>query len=126
MRVQSSNGALLTLTVRSSRVISYCLSTHCVAANKRLQPTLGNPRAAEAIRLAVKSRMIVNHLSKKMGMGRLPVFESLNRGEMAQGPLRNVVIVQGDIAVQSGFQIGRGVGAMGLQHLLDAAVEAFH
>ena len=33
--------------------------------------------------LCVKSRMIVNPLSKKMRMGQLPVFESLNRGEMA-------------------------------------------
>lgn len=59
-------------------------------------------------------------------MGRLPVFESLNRGEMAQGPLGNMAIRQGDIAVQRGFQVGRGVEVMGLQHLLDAAIEAFY
>lgn len=57
-------------------------------------------------------------------MGPLPVSESLNGSEMAQGPLRNVVVVQGDVAVQGGFQIGRDVEVMGLQHLLDAAVEA--
>jgi hypothetical protein len=33
--------------------------------------------------LRVKSRKIVNLLSKKMRMGQLPVFESLDRGEMA-------------------------------------------
>jgi hypothetical protein len=33
--------------------------------------------------LGVKSRKIVNPLAKEMGMGRLPVFERLNRGEMA-------------------------------------------
>jgi hypothetical protein len=50
-------------------------------------------------------------------MGRLPVSESLNGGKMAQGPLRNVVVVQGDVAVQGDLQIGRGVEPMGLQQL---------
>ncbi len=59
-------------------------------------------------------------------MGRLPVFESLNRGEMAQGPLGKVVIIQVDISVQGSFQIGGDIEVMGLQHLLDAAIEAFH
>jgi hypothetical protein len=33
--------------------------------------------------MIVKFRKIVNPLAKEMGMGRLPVFERLNRGEMA-------------------------------------------
>ena len=32
--------------------------------------------------LGVTSRVIVNLLAKEMGVGRLPVFERLNRGEM--------------------------------------------
>jgi hypothetical protein len=36
------------------------------------------------------------------------------------------VVVQDDVAVQSGLEIDRGVEPMGLQHLLDAAIETLH
>ncbi len=47
-------------------------------------PDDGPPKGWRVVRgLSVKSRKIVNLLSKKMRMGQLPVFESLDRGEMA-------------------------------------------
>jgi len=45
---------------------------------------------------------------------------------MPQSSLRDVLIIEGDIAMQGGLQIRRGVKAMGLQHVFNPPVEAFH
>lgn len=58
-------------------------------------------------------------------IGSLSVSEERKGSSIAQNPFWKVV-VQNDVEVQGGFQIGRCVEAMGLQHLLAAAVETLH
>jgi len=57
-------------------------------------------------------------------MGCLPPFEGLNRGFVLQGFLRQVFVVQPDVAMQSLFQVLRAVEVMRPEHLFEPSVEA--
>jgi hypothetical protein len=57
-------------------------------------------------------------------MGFLPSFKSLNWGFVVQCLLRQVLVVQPNVSMQSLLHVLRAVEVMRPQHLLQAAVEA--
>lgn len=58
-----------------------------------------------------------------MGMRGLPSFERLKRGFVVQGFLRQVFVVQPDVAMQRLLQVLRAVEVMRPQHLFHQAMD---
>jgi hypothetical protein len=59
-------------------------------------------------------------------MGGLPVFKGLDRGNMAQRALGDMVVVESGVPVQGRFQVFGRVETVSPEHLGNAAVEPFH
>ena len=61
-----------------------------------------------------KFRLFINTFNEKLREFELPRFEGIDRGDVAEGTL-------GDVMVQSGVKLGRGGKASLLNDLIDAA-----
>ena len=74
--------------------------------------------------LAVKSPKIIDALFEELGPFCRPLLERLNGGDVAQGFLRNVLIVDLDVLKDGLLQALRRVESGGGQHLGDTPIEA--
>ena len=63
---------------------------------------------------------------EQLGVGFEPFLHGLKRGFAAQRSLRQLMIVQGHVAMQGRPRVLARVEVMGLQDVADAAIEAFH
>lgn len=62
--------------------------------------------------LSIRSRSIANLSREELGMAVLPSFECLNRGFVVERLLHQVMVVEPDVAQQSGLQILAGLEVM--------------
>ena len=67
--------------------------------------------------------MIVDPLPEEVGSATLPVLERFDRRSALQGCLRELAVVEVDVAQDGLLQVLSAVEAMALQDVLDAAVE---
>ena len=69
--------------------------------------------------------MINRFFLKKFGFNAVVLLQFVDRGDMPEIFLRNVVIIEMPILLQGGFQVASGDERGAFQHLGDATVEAF-
>ena len=69
--------------------------------------------------------MINRFFLKKFGFNAVVLLQFVDRGDMAEILLRNVVIIEMPILLQGRFQVASGDERGAFQHLGDATIEAF-
>lgn len=78
------------------------------------------------IPLYVKFRLFINTFNEELREFEVPRFEGIDRGDVAEGTLGDVMVIGEDVMVQSGVKLGRGGKASLLNDLIDGAIKAFN